>query len=157
MKALAAAIIILLFGSGAAAAAAEKLPLMEFLRDVREQLISFEQQSGEYPVPATIKNVHVEMHVIADKDEQGRTTYYVIEGLADKNDVVTQKISLDLELHTKVDSTHPGKRHRTYSTRNNNSAYRQRGYDSGRPYYYPPEHYMLDIYPVILYDNKRHH
>ena len=155
MKALAAAIMIPLFGSSAAAGAAEKLPLMEFLHDVREQLLSFEQQSGDYPVPAMIKNVHVEMHVIADKDERGRTTYYVIEGLPDKNDVVTQKISFDLELEGRFDSSRLSKRYRRYSTRTNENASPQRRYDSGRPHYYPPEYYMPDIYPVILYDKNR--
>ena len=155
MKALAAAIIIFLIGRGAAVGATEKLPLMDFLHDVRDQLLSFEQQSGVYPVPAMIKNVHVEMHVIADKDEQGRTAYYVIEGLPEKNDVVTQKISFDLELDRSLDSSRLGKRYRRYSTRTNENAYRQRGYGSGRPQHYPPEHYMPDIYPVILYDKNR--
>jgi len=147
--------IVLLIGLTTAVQAADKLPMMDFLRDVRQQLLSFEQQSGEYPVPAMIKNVHVEMHVIADKDEQGRTAYYVVEGLPEKNDVVTQKISFDLELHTNIGTTHQGKRYRTYSTRSNNNAYRPRGYESGQPYTYPPEHYMPDIYPVILYDRHR--
>jgi hypothetical protein len=147
--------LILLVGLSTAVQATDKLPMMEFLHDVHQQLISFEQQSGEHPVPAMIKNVHVEMHVITDKDEQGRTAYYVVEGLPEKNDVVTQKISFDLELHTTIDSTRQGKRYRTYSTRTNDNAYRQRGYESGRPYRYPPEHYMPDIYPVILYDKNR--
>jgi hypothetical protein len=147
--------MILYIGTSAAVEAAEKLPLMDFLRDVRHQLLSFEQQSGEHSVPAMIKNVHVEMHVIVDKDDQGRTAYYVMEGLPDKNDVVTQKISFDLELHTNVDSTRQGKRQRMYSTRRGDNAYRQRGYDSGRQHHYPPEYYMPDIHPVILYDRER--
>lgn len=147
--------IVLLIGLNTAVQAADKLPMMDFLRDVRQQLLGFEQQSGEYPATAMIKNVHVEMHVIADKDEQGRTAYYVVEGLPENKDVVTQKIFFDLELHTNIDSTRQGKRYRTYSTRRHDNAHRQRGYESGRPYTYPPEHYMPDIYPVILYDRHR--
>jgi len=135
--------------------AADKLPLKEFLRDLRYQLQTIEQPSDDPSVPVVIKNVHVEMHVIADKDEQGKTAYYVVEGLPEKNDVVTQKLSFDLELHDDVDSTRQGKRYRTYSTRGDDNAYRQRGYGTGRPYRYPPEYYMPDIYPVILYDKER--
>jgi hypothetical protein len=135
--------------------AADNLPLTEFLRDLRYQLQTIEQPSDDQSVPIMIKNVHVEMHVIADKDEQGKTAYYVVEGLPEKNDVVTQKISFDLELHANVDSSDRGWRYRTYSTRRNDNAYRQQVYGPGRQYPYPPEHYMPSIYPVILYDKER--
>ena len=155
VKALYATTLILLITSGGAIQAAETLPLTDFLRDLRDQLLSLEQQTGEHPVPAVIKNVHVEMHVIAETDEQGRTAYFVLTGLPEKKEVVTQKLSFDLELHSNAGSTRQGKRYRRYSTRPNDNAYRQREYGSGRHRHYPPEHYMPDIYPVILYGKER--
>jgi len=151
--------IILLMSLSSISNAAEKLPLADFLQellqDIRHQLHSIEQQSGDQSAPAIIKNVHVEMQVIAEKDQAGNIAYYVLAGKVDEQAVVTQKLSFDLELqhNAAVKSSDTG--YRTYSTRNRDYTYRPDGYRPSTQYPYHPDQYMPNIHPVILYDKQR--
>jgi hypothetical protein len=140
---------------GATVHAADKLPLVDFLRDVRHQLHSIEQQSDDRSLPVMIKNVHVEMHVVAEKDQQGKTSYYVLEGMQDKKNIITQKISFDLELQHNISATRHDTRYKSYSTRKKDYIYGPDNYRPAREYPYRPEQHMPDIYPVILYDKER--
>ena len=86
------AIIVLLTGLSTISHAAEKILLTDFLNGIRHQLLGMENRAGDQSTRTIIKNVHVEMHVIAEKNQQGKTAYYVLEGMVDKKDVVTQRI-----------------------------------------------------------------
>lgn len=152
-----ASITFLLIIYGTISYAADKLPLSDFLNDIRQQLYSIEKAGNKDPSPMIIKNIHVEMNVIAEKDQQGKTIFYVIEGMANKKDLITQKLSFDVEIPTQVSADLDSNRRRTYSTRN-----RLNQYDAGRyrPYRRHPEPYYNDRYypdisPVILF-NKKH-
>ncbi len=148
-------VIILLTVLSTPSHAVEKLSLTEFLRDLRQQLYNIEQQAGDQSGSAIIKNIHVEMNVIAEKDQQGNTVFYVLKGMVDKKDVNTQRISFDLELQGNIAASSNTSGYRTYSTRKQDYIYRPDRYPSPRPYPYPPNQYTPDIYPVILYNNER--
>ena len=133
---------------------AEKILVADFLRDIRDQFHRIQVRDDNHPEPAFIRNVHVEMHVIAEKDDNGKTAYYVLEGQVDSKDVITQKLSFDLELLPAQSMKNRDPRHRSYSTRPRDysygpDSYRQRQY----PYY--PDQYMPEVNPVILF-NKGH-
>ena len=148
-------IIVLLTGLGSISHAAEKLLLSDFLNGIRHQLLSIENQAGDQSTPAIIKNVHVEMHVIAENDQQGKTAYYVLEGMVDKKDVVTQKISLDLELQHNTSRRGNSSAYKSYSTRKKDYTYGPGRYPPSGQHPYPPHRYMPDIYPVIMFDKDR--
>jgi len=135
--------------------AAEKLPLADFLDGIRHQLHSLENPGGDRSAPALIKNIHIDLHVIAEKDKDGNTAYYVLEGMVDKKDVVTQKLSLDLELQQSASSKGNNTGYRSYSTRKRDYTYGSDRYRQSGQYPYHPNRYMPDIYPVILYDKER--
>lgn len=147
--------IILLTSVSTSVHAADKLPLGDFLRDIRQQLHSIAQPTDDQPMPVTIKNVHVEMHVVAEKDQQGKTSYYVLEGVQDMKNVITQKISVDLELQHNNAVMRHDMRYSSYSTRKKDYIYGPDNYRPARQYPYRPEQYMPDIYPVILYNKER--
>ena len=133
--------------------AAEKIPLDIFLSDIRAQLYMIAEPGDQEPVQAVISNVHVEMNVVVEKDQQGRPRYFVLEGVLANKDVVTQRISFDMELlqNASIRSGHSGSRR--YSTRRSD---RPPGPGRYRPaaQYPPPGQYMPDIYPVILHDGR---
>lgn len=148
-------IIILLTVWSSLLYAAEKLTLADFMNDIRQQLIILERQGDDQPAQIIIKNIHVEMDVIAEKNPDGNTEFYVIEGMVDKKNVVTQKLSFDVELTTNVTSQRVGKRYKSYSTQKN---YYDPGYNRllpgrSRPYY--NHQYLPDIHPVILLNEGR--
>ncbi len=148
-------IIVLLTALSTISHAAEKIQLSDFLNGIRHQLLSLENQAGDQSRPAIIKNVHVEMHVIAEKNQQGKTAYYVLEGMVDKKDVVTQRITLDLELQHSTSRRGNDSAYKSYSTRKKDYTY---GPDRNRPsgqYPYHPNQTMPDIYPVIMFDKER--
>lgn len=147
--------IILLSALSTVSRAAGKLPLTDYLRDLRQQLQDIEQQAGDRSASAIIKNIHVEMHVIAEKDQQGNTVFYVLEGTVDKKDINTQRISFDLELQGNIATSSNNTGFRTYSTRKQNYTYGPHRYPFSRQYPYHPDQYAPDIYPVILYNNER--
>jgi len=147
--------IILLMSLSSVSSAAEKLSLAEFLQDIRHQLSSIEQQAFDKTARSMIKRVHVEVHVIAEKDPAGNTAYYVPAGVVDKQNVVTQKLSFDLELQQSVAVTGSNMGYRSYSTRSRGGTYRPDRYRPPRSYPYHPDQYMPDIHPVILFDKKR--
>ena len=147
--------MILLICMGTRIQAAEKLPVEEFLHDVRHQLRSIEQQTDDRSMPALVRRVHVEMHVIAEKDQQGKTAYYVLQGIQDRRNVITQKLSFDIELRHPVPAADNDKRYRSYSTRRKEYVYGPDSYRPSRQYPYRPDYYMPDIYPVILYNNEQ--
>jgi hypothetical protein len=93
--------------------------------------------------------------VIAEKDQQGKTLYYVLEGMQDKKDFITQKLSFDLELQHGYSAVNNDKRYRTYTTRKKDYPYGPNNYRPARPYPYRPEHYMPDVYPIILYNKEQ--
>jgi len=134
--------------------AADKIPLTEFLNGIRHQLHSIENPRSEQSAPVIIKNVHVEMHVIAEKDRDGNTAYYVIEGMADEKDLVTQKLSLNLELQHKASMMGNDSRRRSYSTRTKDHTYGPETYRQSGRHPYHPNRYMPDIYPVITLDKE---
>jgi hypothetical protein len=148
-------IIVLLTGLSTISHAAEKLLLSDFLNGIRHQLLSIENQAADLSTTANIKNVHVEMHVIAEKDQQGKTAYYVLEGMVDKKDVVTQKISLDLALQRSTSRRGNNSAYRSYSTRKKDYTYGPDRYPPSGQHPYPPNRYMPDIYPVIMFDKDR--
>ena len=148
-------IIVLLTGLSTISHAAEKILLSDFLNGIRHQLLSIENQAGDQSTPAIIKNVHVEMHVIAEKNQQGKTAYYVLEGMVDKKDVVTQKISLDLELQHSASRRSNDSAYKSYSTRKKDYTYGPDRYRPSGQYPYHPNPYMPDIYPVIMLDKER--
>ena len=149
-------IIVLLTGLSAISHAAEKLLLSDFLNGIRHQLLSIENQAADQSTPAIIKNVHVEMHVIAEKDQQGKTAYYVLEGMVDKKDVVTQKISLDLALQRSTSRRGNNSAYKSYSTRKKDYyTYGPDRYPPSGQHPYPPNRYTPDIYPVIMFDKDR--
>lgn len=148
-------IIVLLTGLSTISHAAEKLLLSDFLNGIRQQLHSIEHQTGNRLAPAMIKNVHVEMHVIAEKDQHGNTAYYVLEGTVDKKEVVTQKISLDLELQHSASRRGNDSAYKSYSTRKKDYTYGPGRYRPSGQFPYNPNQYMPDIYPVILFDKER--
>lgn len=148
-------IIVLLTGLSTISHAAEKILLTDFLDGIRHQLLSMENQAGGQSTPAIIKNVHVEMHVIAEKNQQGNTAYYVLEGMVDKKDVVTQKISLDLALQHSTSRRGNDGAYKSYSTRKKDYTYGPDRYRPSGQYPYPPDPYMPDIYPVIMFDKER--
>jgi len=143
--------VLLFIVANTAVHAADKLPLSEFLQGLHQQLQTFQQPSDERFAAPMIRHVHVDLHVIAEKDAQNNTIYYVLEGVVDRNNIVTQKISFDITLSPNESSAGLADGYRTYSTRRRGSTHerdmrRPRGY-----YRYPPGR-MLDIYPVIIYD-----
>ena len=135
--------------------AAEKLPLTDFVEGIRHQLHSIQQSGRDQSVPAMIKNVHVELHVITEKDQDGKTAYYVIEGMVEKKDLVTQKLSFDLELQAYAAVKDDDRAYRSYSTRRKDYRYGTKRFRPPRQYPNRPDQYMPDIYPVILF-NKDH-
>lgn len=154
-QAMKLSVIFLLICTSTIVHAADKLPLGDFLRDVRNQLRNIGQQTDDGSMPVIIKNIHVDMHVIAEKNQQGQTLYYVLEGMQDKSNVITQKISFDLELRHDYSAANNDKRYRTYSTRKKDYRYGPDNYRPARPYPYRPEHYLPDLYPVILYGKEQ--
>jgi hypothetical protein len=149
------AIIVLLTGLSTISHAAEKILLTDFLNGIRHQLLGMENRAGDQSTRTIIKNVHVEMHVIAEKNQQGKTAYYVLEGMVDKKDVVTQKLSLDLELQHSTSRRGHDSAYKSYSTRKKDYTYGPDRYRSSGQYPYPPDPYMPDIYPVIMFDKER--
>jgi hypothetical protein len=149
------AIIVLLTGLSTISHAAEKILLSDFLNGIRHQLLSIENQAGDQSTRTIIKNVHVEMHVIAEKNQQGETAYYVLEGIVDNKDVVTQRISLDLEFRNSTSRRGNDSAYKSYSTRKKDYTYGPDRYRSSGHYPYHPDPYMPDIYPVIMFDKER--
>ncbi len=152
-----ASITVLLVAFGTISHAADKILLSDFLDDIRHQLYNIGNAGNERPVPMTVKSIHVEMNVIAEKDQQGNTVFYVIEGMANKKDLITQKLSFDVEIPTDAAAGLNQHGNRTYSTR---SLFYQYGTDRYRPYRrrhdpYYNDRYFPDISPVILYNQKR--
>ena len=133
--------------------AAERIPLDVFLNDIRAQLYRVAEQGDQEPVRAVISSVHVEMNVVVEKDRQGRPRYFVLDGVLENKDVVTQRISFDMELlpNASARSGHSGSR--VYSTRRSD-----RPLGPGRylpPVQHPPPgQYRPGIYPVIVFDNQ---
>lgn len=131
--------------------AADKIPLETFLSDIHNSLYSVGRQDSNQSVRPIIKNVHVEVRVVVEKDAEGNALYYVFDGPIDNENVVTHKIAFDMELpnQSAVIGNKPAAR--VYSTRR-----RVNRYGEGRNEYptrYPyPERYMPDIYPLILFD-----
>ena len=148
-------IIVLLTGLSTISHAAEKILLSDFLNGIRHQLLSIENQAGDQSTSAIIKNVHVDMHVIAEKDQHGKTAYYVLEGMVDNKDVVTQKISLDLELQHGTSRRGNDSAYKSYSTRKRDYTYGPDRYRPSGQYPYHPNQYMPNIYPVITFDKER--
>jgi len=134
--------------------AAEKIPLADFLSGIRHQLHSIENPGANQSAPAMIKNVHIDLHVIAEKDKDGNTAFYVLEGMVDKKDLVTQKLSLDLELRHTASSKGNDEAYRSYSTRRRDYTYGPDRYRQSGQYPYHPNQYMPDIYPVITLDKE---
>jgi len=135
--------------------AAEKIPLADFLIGIRHQLHSIENSDGDKTVPALIKNVHVEMHVIVEKGQDGNTAYYVLEGMVENKDLVTQKLSLDLDLQHNASRKDNNKGYRSYTTRRKDYTYGPDSYPQSGQYPYHPNQYLPDIYPVIMFDKER--
>ena len=148
-------IIFLLTVLNSISHAAEKIPLTDFLSGIRHQLHSIEQIDNAQTAPAIIKNVHIDLHVIAEKDGDGSIKYYVLEGMVDNKDLVTQKISLDLELKYNASGKDNDTGYRSYSTRKKDYSYGPGSYRQSGRYPYHPNHYMPDIYPVIPFDQER--
>jgi len=148
-------IIVLLTGLSTTSHATEKILLSDFLNGIRHQLLSIENQAGDQSMPAIIKNVHVDMHVIAEKDQAGNTAYYVLEGMVDSKDVVTQKLSLDLEIQHSTSRRGNDSAYKSYSTRKKDYTYRPDMYRQPGQYPYHPNQYMPNIYPVITFDKER--
>lgn len=148
-------IIILLTVWSSFSYAAEKLTLADFMKDIRRQLIILETQGDDQSAQLTIKNIHVEMNVIAEKTPDGNTEFYVIEGMVDNKNVVTQKLSFDVELTTNASSQRVNKRYKSYSTQKNyyDPRYNRSLPGRSRPYY--NHQYMPDIHPVILFNEGR--
>ena len=144
-------VVVLLAIQSATAVAAEKIPLNTFLMDMRNQLYAIAQTNDQGPVRAVIGNIHVEMNVVAEKDAQGRIRYFVVDGLVDQSNVVTQKISFDMQLQPDTSAAdRPGSR--AYSTRRRGDRYRPDRYYPATQYPPYPGHYVPDIYPLILMD-----
>ena len=144
-------VLVLFHGIGYAAG---KIPLDTFLRDIHKSLYSIGRQDTEGSLRPVISNIHVEMHVIVEQDKQGNARYYVLDGIVDDSNVVTQKIAFDLELPQQSVETGRKPAGRRYSTRRRDTGYGSSGYKRYRRYPYP-EHYMPDIYPVILFDKHQ--
>ena len=148
-KHMRSSVLILLASLGGSVTGAEKTPLNIFLNDIRVQLYSMAQVDEQDPLQVVVSNIHVEMNVVVEKDQRGRPSYFVLDGVRSNQGVVTQRISFDMELQPNRSGS------RFYSTRR-----RDNPPDSDRhtPHIqspYPPGPYMPDIYPVILYDRHR--
>lgn len=135
--------------------AAEKIPLNTFLNDLHYQLYATTRVGSQEPLQTVVKNIHVEMNVVVEKDPQGRPVYYVLDGLNDKNDLVTQKISFDMELQNKSSANTGHSGSRVYSTRRREDPYGAGRYPPAGQYPAYPGPYMPDIYPVILFDKHQ--
>ena len=148
MRAIACLLLVFL---NAESIAAEKIPLNIFLGDIRDQLYALEQPDNRDPTPVAIRNVRVELNVVVEKDAQGRPRYYVLDGIIDNNNVVTQKISFDMALQHKPAAGFERQGRRVYSTRRREDRYTDDRYNPAGPY--PPYrgYYMPDIHPVILF------
>lgn len=146
--------ILLLTGLSTVSLAAEKLPLADFLQAIRHQLYDIQRQTGAQSAPALITNVHVEVQVIAEKDQTGNTAYYVLEGMLENKDIVTQKLSFDLELANNATVKARETGYRSYSTRRKEYPYAADRYRQSRQYPYHPDQYMPDIYPIIMHNGR---
>ena len=135
--------------------AAEKIPLNTFLNDLRYQLYAGARGDSQEPLQTVVKNVHVEINVVVEKDPQGRPVYYVLDGVIDRKDVVTQKISFDMVLQNKSSANTGHSGSRVYSTRRREVPYGAGRYPPSGQYPAYPGPYMPDIYPVILFDRHR--
>ena len=147
-------IIILLTVLSPVLHAAEKIPLADYLGGIRQQLHSIEEPGSDQPVAAMIKNVHIDMHVVAERDKDGNTAYYVLEGMVDSKGLVTQKLSLDLEFQHDVYSRGYDRGYRSYSTRMKDYTHAADMYRQSGQYPYYPNQYMPRIYPVITLDKE---
>ena len=134
--------------------AAEKIPLDVFLNDIRTQLYMIAEPGDQERVQAGTSNIHVQMNVVVEKDRQGRPRYFVLDGVLANKDVVTQRISFDMELlrNASTGSGHSGSR--LYSTRRGDYPHGAGRYPPSAQYP-PPGQYMPDIYPVILHGGRR--
>ena len=148
-------IIILLTVWSSFSYADEKLTLADFMKDIRHQFVILEAQGDDQPTQLTIKNIHVEMNVIAEKTPDGNTEFYVIEGMVDKKNIVTQKLSFDVELTTNASSQHANKGYKSYSTPQPYYDPRYNRSLPGRSGPYYNHQYMPDIHPVILLNEGR--
>ncbi len=148
-------VYILLITLSPAPVAAEKIPLKAFLSDMRYQLYAMTQADNQQAAQAAIKNIHVEMNVVVEKDPQGRPVYYVLDGIVDKKDVVTQTISFDMELKHNATAKTGDSGRRVYSTRKRDYPYGPDRYPPPSQYPAYPGRYMPDIYPVILFDKHQ--
>ena len=137
---------------GAESYAAEKIPLDIFLSDIRNQLHAIGQPDEQDPRRAVIRNIHLELNVIIEKDARGRPRYYVLDGIMDDGDVVTQKIAFDMELHQDSSARTVPQENRAYSTRRRNHRPGGDGYFPAGPYPPYPGYYLPEIYPVIQFD-----
>ena len=135
--------------------AADKIPIADFLRDIRNQFRSMQLQQEGSPAPVIVSNFHVEMNVIADRDENGNVAYFVLEGQAGAGEVVTQKLSFDLEFLQPPTMQTGQARYRSYSTRRRQHTDAPDRYSREYPYPYHPGQYMPEINPVILFDRGR--
>ncbi len=135
--------------------AAEKIPFDIFLNDIRDRLYAMDQPDPSEPRGIAIRNVRVELNVIVDKDTQGRYQYYVLDGIMGNKDVVTQRISFNMELRPDEPVAAERKKGRVYSTRRHGERYGDSRYypPGGYPPY--PGDYMPGIYPVIVFDEDR--
>lgn len=147
-------IIFLLIVLSSVLHAAERIPLADYLKGIHHQLHSIENPGSDQPMTAMIKNVHIDMHVVAEKDKDGKTAYYVLEGMVDSKGLVTQKISLDLELQHNAFWKGKGKGYRSYSTRKKDYSYGRDMYRQPGQSSYHPNQYMPNIYPVITFDKQ---
>ena len=129
--------------------AAEKIPLPVFLADLRDHLYGMASVNPEQTVRTVISNIHVELNVVVEKDAQGRTQYFVLDGVTAQDDLVTQKLSFDMALQPERPAQAGQPTGRVYSTRRRQQPPQPGGYPP-----YPP-HHMPDIYPVILFDKHR--
>ena len=135
--------------------AAEKIPLTIFLNEIRDRLYTMDQPDGREPRQIAIRNIRVELNVIVDKDAQGRYQYYVLDGIMDNKDVVTQRISFDMELRRDAPVAAERKKGRVYSTRGRGGRYGDNKYYPPNRYPPYPGDYMPGIYPVIVFDEDR--
>lgn len=149
------AVCILLLVQSAAVVAAEKIPLNAFLADLRDRLHAIDRMDSREQGRAVISNIHVEMNVVAETDQQGQVQYFVLDGLIDKNDVVTQKISFDMQLYPDGSVAADRPDGRVYSTRKRDHRYGPNRSRPADPYLPYRGHYMPDIYPLILMNDNR--
>ena len=128
------------------ATAAEKIPLPVFLADLRDHLYDMASVNPGQTARPVISNIHVELNLVVEKDAQGRTQYFVLDGVTEQRDVVTQKLSFDMALQPGLPGQENQRPGRVYSTRRREQA--------PQPGWHPP-YYMPDIYPVIPLDKHR--